>query len=121
MRVTLPASELFPPDSAKVRETCLPFIDRVVAALGAPPSGVRLEVAFLLGAWPAGDTSRGEGGDELALAVRRGGAFARALVSHGAPPAAVAIGIDPGEPGRALLAVRSSAVDQAAHVPADER
>ena len=121
LRVTLPASELFPPDGAEVRETCLPFIDRVVATLSAPPSGVRLELAFSLGARPADDTSRGEGGDVLGLAVRRGSAFARALVSRGAPPAAVAIGIDPGQPGRALLAFRSSAIDQAAHVPADDR
>jgi outer membrane protein OmpA-like peptidoglycan-associated protein len=113
LRVTLPASELFPPDSAEVREKSMALIDRVVAALGAPPNGVRLEVAFLLGAQQAGDASREEGGGELALSIRRGGAFARALVSRGAPPAAVAIGIDAGLPGRALLAFRSSGIDQA--------
>jgi outer membrane protein OmpA-like peptidoglycan-associated protein len=113
LRVTLPASELFPPDSAEVRETSMPLIDRVVAALGAPPNGVRLELAFLLGVQQAGGASRGEGGGELALSIRRGGAFARALVSRGAPPAAVAIGIDAGLPGRALLAFRSSGIDQA--------
>ena len=110
LRVTVPASELFSAETAELRETCLPFIDRVVATLAAPPSGVRLELAFSLGARPAGDASRRKAGDELALAVRRGGAFARALVARGAPPAAVAIGLDPGHPGQALLAFRDSAV-----------
>jgi outer membrane protein OmpA-like peptidoglycan-associated protein len=121
LRVTLPASELFPPDSAEVRDISTPLINRLIAALSAPPNGVRLEVAVSLGAQGAGDTSRGQGGDELALAIRRAGAFARALVSRGAPPAAVAIGIDSRQPGRALLAFRSSGVDQTLHVPADER
>jgi flagellar motor protein MotB len=121
LRVTLPASEVFPPDSAEVRETSMPLIDRVVAALGAPPNGVRLEVAFLLGARQAGGASRREGGDELTLSIRRGGAFARTLVARGAPPAAIAIGLDPGHPGQALLAFRSSAFKQAAHGAADER
>src|SRR5512132_1939799 len=71
LRVTLPASELFSPDGAELRETCLPFLDRVAATLGAPPGGVRLDLAFSLGVGPAGEWSRGEGGDELPLAVRR--------------------------------------------------
>jgi outer membrane protein OmpA-like peptidoglycan-associated protein len=121
LRVTLPESELFPPDSAEVRDTSMPAIDRVVAALSMPPNGVRLEVAVSLGVQGAVDTSRGQDGDEVALAIRRAGALARALVSRGAAPAAIAIGIDSRQPGRALLAFRSSGVDQTLHVPADER
>ena len=121
LRVTVPASELFSAETAEVRETCLPFIDRVVATLAAPPSGVRLELAFSLGARPATAASGRKAGDELALAVRRGGAFARALVARGAPPAAVAIGLDPDHPGQALLAFRGSAFKPAGQGAADER
>ena len=120
LRVTVPASELFSAETAEVRETCLPFIDRVVATLAAPPSGVRLELAFSLGARPATAASGRKAGDELALAVRRGGAFARALVARGAPPAVVAIGLDPGHPGQALLAFRDSAFKPAAQGAADK-
>ena len=119
LRVTVPASELFSAETAELRETCPPFIDRVVATLAAPPSGVRLELAFVLGARPAA-ASRRKAGDELALAVRRGGAFARALVARGAPPAAVAIGLDPGHPGQALLAFRDSPFKPAAQGAPDE-
>ena len=120
LRVTVPASELFSAETAELRESCLPFIDRVVATLAAPPSGVRLELAFVLGARPAA-ASRRKAGDELALAVRRGGAFARALVARGAPPAAVAIGLDPDHPGQALLAFRGSAFKPTGQGAADER
>lgn len=118
--VTVPASELFSPDTAEVRETCLPFIDRLVATLAAPPSGVRLELAFSLGVGPAAASGR-KGEDERALAVRRGGAFARALVARGAPPATVAIGLDPDHPGQALLAFRGSTFKPAGQGAADER
>ena len=105
LRVTLPVSELFAPSSAELREETTPFIDRIVAALGAPPPGSRLDLSFSL------DRPKGEPrGNEFALAVRRDGAFARALVARGAPPAAIAIGIAPGESGLALLAFRYRAI-----------
>ena len=48
LRVTLPVSELFAPNSAELREETTPFIDRIVAALGAPPPGSRLDLSFSL-------------------------------------------------------------------------
>lgn len=113
LRVTFPASELFPANSAELREESTPLIDRVVAAFGASVYGDRLEVAFSLGR-PDGD----DAGDELALAVRRDAAFARALVARGAPPGAVAIGIDANPSGRASLAFRYVMVESAASGPA---
>jgi hypothetical protein len=101
LRVTFPASELFPANSAELRDESTPLIDRVVAAFGASPPGNRLEVAFSLGRPDEDDAS-----DELALAVRRVDALARALVARGAPPADVVIGIDATPSERASLAFR---------------
>ena len=98
--VTLPVSELFAPDGAELRSESTPFIDRVAAALSAPPPASRLEVRFSL------DRPDAEQRDELALALRRDGAFARALVARGAQPSAIAIGLAPDQSGLALLAFR---------------
>lgn len=108
LRVTLPVSELFASNSAELREETTPFIDRIVAALGAPPPGSRLDLSFSLNR-PKGEPQ----GDEFALAIRRDAAFARTLVARGAPPAAIAIGIAPGESGLALLAFRYRAIKPA--------
>jgi hypothetical protein len=113
LRVTFPASELFPANSAELRDESTPLIDRVVAAFGASPPGNRLEVAFSLGRPDGGDAS-----NELALAVRRNGAFADAVVARGAPPGAVAIGIDANASGRASLAFRYVSFESAESGPA---
>jgi hypothetical protein len=113
LRVTLPASELFAENSAELRDESTPLIDRVVAAFGALAPGSRLEVAFSLGRPDRDDAS-----DELALAIRRDGAFAHALVARGAPPSAVAIGIDASASGRASLAFRYVSSESAESGPA---
>jgi hypothetical protein len=101
--ITLPVSELFAPDGAELRDESAPFIDRVAAALSAPPPASRLEVRFSLNQPDAEQRA------ELALALRRDGAFARALVARGAPPSAIAIGVAPDQSGLALLSFRYSA------------
>jgi hypothetical protein len=113
LRLTFPASELFPAKSAELRDESTPLIDRVVAAFGASPPGNRLEVAFSLGRSDGDDAS-----DQLALAVRRDAAFAHALVARGAPPGAVTIGIDANPSGRASLAFRYVVVQPAVSGPA---
>jgi hypothetical protein len=113
LRVTFPASELFAENSAELRDESTPLIDRVVAAFGALPPGSRFEVAFSLGRQDGDDAS-----DELALAIRRDGAFAHALVARGAPPNAVAIGIDASASGRASLAFRYVSFESAESGPA---
>lgn len=101
LRVTLPASELFLPQGVDLQGDSTRLLDRVVAACGAAPPGSRLEVAFSLGR-PEGD----EQGGALSLAVRRNGAFARALVARGASPDAVSVGIDQNQPELASLVFR---------------
>ena len=110
--VALPVSELFAPDGAELRSESTPFIDRVAAVLGAPPPASRLEVRFSL------DRPDAEQREELALALRRDEAFARALVARGAPPSAIAIGVAPDQSGLALLAFRYRAGDSASSEPA---
>jgi hypothetical protein len=100
LRVTFPASELYPAKSAELRDESTRLIDRVVAAFGASPPGNPLKVTFSLGR-PGGDDA-----SELAFVVSRVDAFARALVARGAPPADVAIGIDAHPSERASLAFR---------------
>lgn len=101
LRVTLPASELFLPDRPDLRGDSTRLLDRVVAACGAAPPCSRLEVAFSLGR-----PERDQQGGALALAVRRDGAFARALVARGASPDAVSVGIDHNQPERASIVFR---------------
>lgn len=110
--VTLPVSELFAPDGAELRGESTPLVDRVAAALSAPAPASRFEVRFSL------DRPGAEQREELALALRRDEAFARALVSRGAPPSAIAIGLAPGQSGLALLTFRYSAGSSVSSGPA---
>jgi len=93
MQVEVPAATLFADGEARVRPSAHPFIDRVVAALGARPPGLRFDMEFVIGA--------GKAPDRLlpvaqSLEMARAGAFAREMLGRGAPPANLSIGLQPG-------------------------
>ena len=114
LQLILSASELFTADGAVLREPSKVLIDRVVAAFGAMPAGLRLNMAFTLGIAPGpgsmASSVESAGGDQdgdfREIGIGRCGILARTLVNRGAPPAAIAVGIDQGPRGRAMLSFR---------------
>ncbi|NVK17419.1 MAG: hypothetical protein HWE30_01845 [Methylocystaceae bacterium] len=94
MRVELDADGLFELDKAVVREGQAPFVDRLVSALSANPPGLRFEMEFVVSTpWGQGKTMP----TEETLDIKRAGAFARQLLTRGAPPGSVSIGLKGGE------------------------
>lgn len=100
MRVRMPASALFAAGEARVLEAAQPFLDRVVAALGARPPGLRFDMEFVIGTPVAGDGTLPVG---QTPEMARAGAFAREMVARGAPPDGVAIGIAPGDAEQVIM------------------
>lgn len=94
MRVELDGNSLFMQDQAVVREGQYPFMDRLVSALSANPPGLRFEMEFVISAPWSDDMTMPV---EQTLPVRRAGAFARELLTRGAPPGSVSIGLKGGE------------------------
>ena len=93
MQVEMPASALFADGEARVRPTAHPFLDRVVAALGARPPGLRFDMEFVIGAGRPPDRMLPV---DQSLEMARAGAFAREMLTRGAPPANLSIGLQPG-------------------------
>lgn len=92
MEVSVPADSLFEPGLAAVRRPHLRLLDRLVAAMAAPPTGYRYIMEFVTSSdYSTGETALGR--ETLALA--RAGSLARTMVARGAPPAAIAAGVVP--------------------------
>ncbi|WP_419797463.1 MAG: flagellar motor protein MotB [Terasakiella sp.] len=90
MRVEIDGDSLFELDKDTVREGQYGFMDRLVAALSANPPGLRFEMEFVVPApWSGIRTLP----TKQSLPVRRAGAFARELLTRGAPPGSVSIGL----------------------------
>lgn len=101
--------ELFLPDQPVVRPGQTALLDRIVAAISAPPAGWRYEVELTLpslalagGRLPIGET----------LQASRGGAFAREMLQRGAPPEVVTVGIESGDPLRLRILFRTMGEDE---------
>jgi hypothetical protein len=90
MRVELDGDSLFELDQDVIREAQYDFMDRLVAALSANPPGLRFEMELVVPApWQEGMTFP----TEQSLSIKRAGAFARDLLTRGAPPGSVSIGL----------------------------
>ncbi|MCH7864897.1 MAG: hypothetical protein IIC56_06765 [Proteobacteria bacterium] len=94
MRAEMPSSAIFFEGEGRIRPNAVPFLDRIVAALSGRPPGLRFDMEFVIGTaynddnvLPIGQT----------LEMARAGAFAREMVSRGAPPDSVSIGLAPGD------------------------
>ena len=100
MQVDMPTGALFVDGADRIRDSALPVLDRIVAALGGRPPGFQFDVEFVIGAGqapgailPAGRT----------LELMRAGAFAREMLSRGAPPESVAVGLAPAPPEQVTM------------------
>jgi hypothetical protein len=100
MRAQMPSSAMFEANEARIKQNALAFLDRTVAALGGRPPGLRFDLEFVIGA-PTGSDKLLAVGENLEMA--RAGAFAREMISRGAPPDSVAIGLTPGDPEKITL------------------
>lgn len=90
------AGGFFETDSAVLRPTLVPTLDRVVAALSRRPRGLLFRLEFVV------RTQAGRGGDlplGQTLDMARAGAFARAMKARGAPPDSVAVALREGKQG----------------------
>lgn len=95
MQVDMPASALFAGGEDRVRATALPFLDRMVAALGGRLPGMRYDVEFVIG---AGKAPAAMLPVARTLELARAGAFAREMLARGAPPESISIGLAPADP-----------------------
>ena len=100
MRIVLETSVLFHEGSAEIRQSSLPVFDRIVTALSARPDDQRFDMEFIIGSkftknrmMPIGET----------LGMARVGSFARAILSRGAPPDSVSVGMAPGNPDEIVV------------------
>ena len=100
MRVVLPSDSLFFPGTTKIREAQFPLLDRVVATLSGRPPGLRYEMQFVIGSPYATGTSLPIGGT---LETSRASVFVRDMLSRGAPPDSLSVGLKPGDPDEITL------------------
>jgi len=100
MRAQMPSSAMFENNEARIKQNALAFLNRTVAALGGRPPGLRFDLEFVIGTPTTGDKLLPV--DEN-LPMARAGAFAREMISRGAPPDSVAIGLAPGDPEKITL------------------
>lgn len=95
LQVTLPVDALFLAEKPDIRPAQGALLNRIAAALGSPPGGVRYEMVMLLGSTYAegGGLPIGE-----TLAMARAGTIGREMMRRGAAPETVAVGIEAGDP-----------------------
>ena len=94
MRAVLPSDTLFFPATTKIREAQFPLLDRIVATLSGRPPGLRYEMQFVIGSPYAVGTSLPIRGT---LETSRASVFVRDMLSRGAPPDSLSVGLKPGD------------------------
>ena len=100
MRVVLPSDFLFFTGTPKIREAQFPLLDRLVASLSGRPPGLRYEMQSVIGSPYVEGTSLPIGGT---LETSRASVFARDMLSRGAPPDSLSVGLKPGNPDEITL------------------
>lgn len=95
MRISLPADSLFRSGTADIRAFQDSLLDRIVAELGNRPPGLYFELEFAIGSPYAIGVSLPI---SATLEVDRAGAFARRMLTLGAPPNAISVALRPGDP-----------------------
>ena len=96
MKVSLPTSALFKEGEVEIRTARLEILDLIVAALSVSSAGVRHDLQFVIGSEFVPGTRNLPVGETLEMG--RAGAFAREMLSRGAPPDSVGVGIRQADP-----------------------
>lgn len=109
MRVLLPSDSLFFPGESRIRDSRYPLLDRMVAAISGRPPGVRYDMDFVIGIAKGGDGTLPSG---QTIEMARAGAFAREMLSRGAPPESISIGVKPGDDGEAVIWFHVRSLDE---------
>ena len=100
MRIQMTADALFEPEEAVTKKSQQPLIDRVIAALSSRPPGYQFDMEFVIGS----EYSSGQSfPTQQTLEMKRAGSFIREMLSRGAPPDSVSIGMGPLEKGQAVM------------------
>ena len=100
MRIQMTADAIFEPEEAIIKESQQPLMDRVIAALSSRPPGYQFDMEFVIG---SAYTSGRSLPTQQTLEMRRAGSFIREMLSRGAPPDAVSIGMGSIENGQAVM------------------
>lgn len=112
LRVHFPIDMLFAPGSAELEADGAEFFDDMIALLKIRETGVRREIEFIFRA--GADSRPPRNGPERALAVRRAGNLARALIAEGLDPLTLSPAVVDGPAGRMTMVFRSRADENAA-------
>ena len=100
MRIQMTADALFEPERAITKKSQQPLIDRVIAALSSRPPGYQFDMEFVIGS----EYSTGQIlPTQQTLEMRRAGSFVREMLSRGAPPDAISIGMGHIDKGQAVM------------------
>ncbi|MBT3305154.1 MAG: hypothetical protein HN377_01590 [Alphaproteobacteria bacterium] len=100
MFARMPAGAVFLENSDRLNPNFVSFLDRVVAALGGRPPGVRFDMEFIVGASVSSD---GVLSVTPSLEMSRAGQFAREALSRGAPPDSLSVALAPGQPDQVTI------------------
>ena len=90
-------SAVFLENTSELNPTVFEFIDRTVAILGSRPPGTHFDMEFIVGV-PDGILSI-----EQTINMERAGGFAREILTRGAPPDSLSIGLMPGEENQIIM------------------
>ncbi len=107
LRLSLPVSSLFDEAAIAPAAAAMPLLDRITAALSAPPDVLRLTAMLTLPEEEPDDATTVAGSsDRMPRAALRAAALAGALAGRGAPPTAIAAGIGSTADDEALIVFR---------------
>lgn len=95
MRLQMRVNSLFLEGATDVREDQYPLLDRIIAVLSNRPPGLRQDMEVIIGSKATEGVSLPVG---QTLEMSRVGALARLMVSRGAPPDAISVGLKIGDP-----------------------
>ncbi len=95
MRLQMRVNVLYLDGQTSVREDQYPLLDRIVAVLSNRPPGLRQDMEVIIGSRVTEGVSLPVG---QTLETSRVGELARLMVSRGAPPDAISVGMKQGDP-----------------------
>lgn len=100
MRLQMRVNVLYLDGQTTVREDQYPLLDRIIAILSNRPPGLRQDMEIIIGSRVTEGVSLPVG---QTLEMSRVGEIARLMVSRGAPPDSISVGMKPGDPNEISL------------------